>query len=270
MRFYKFILYIIISLAAFVLLYYGVLYDNSKPYRLYNEAINASADNNIDAAEHDFKIIIKRYPNNPYRKNALYQLALLDYLYLKDYPAALEHFYDLVYTYPHYDRTFNAYMYIADIYKEHQNSPDKAIEIYEKLLQITDSHENEKLIFPKLAETYERIGDISKAIGCYERLIKIFNKPPAHYVYELAYLKYLKGLYTEAITNFQMVCSLYPDSKYAFHATLGIADCYEETGRSVDALSLLEHLKTNSPIETTVLNIKIDSIKKRLSNKAIK
>jgi outer membrane protein assembly factor BamD (BamD/ComL family) len=248
-------------------IYYGISCNRDRPERLYSRAIDAAANGNIEFAENIYKLIIKRYPNSSVRKDSLYQLGLLEYLYFNDYTTALEYFYDLVYTYPNYKHTFEAYMYIAQIYQEKQHLPQKAIEIYEKLLSSTSSEEYLKQLLPKLASEYEGVGDIPKAINMYDKLLKLYSKPPAGYLYEFAYLNYLAGHYNEAVKNFQKISLLYPQSSYEFSARLAIADCYEETGRSEDALSLLNSLKSQYPTETSIISIKIDSVSKRIKNK---
>lgn len=258
---------IIIVLMALAGTFWGISCTRDKPNRLYVSAIDATAKGDIEAADNTYKTIIKRYPNSSVRKDALYQLGLLEYLYLNDYTSALEHFYDLVYTYPHYDHTFDAYMYIAQIYREQQHLPQKAVEIYEKLLNGTTSTEQLKRLLPRLASEYENRGDIRDALDTYQRLLKQYDRPPANYLYEYAYLQYLAGKYGEAIKGFQQVGLLYPESHYRFSSQIAIADCYEETGRSEDALSLLNGLKAAYPTKTSIISIKIDSIEKRIRNK---
>ncbi len=258
---------VVVLVLAVAGVYYGISCNRDRPERLYSMAIDAAANGNIETAENFYKLIIKRYPNSTVRKDALYQLGLLEYLYLNDYTTALEYFYDLVYTYPHYKNTFEAYLYIAQIYQEKQHLPQKAIEVYEKLLSSTISDEYLKQLLPKLASEYESVGDIPKAINVYDKLLGLYSKPPAGYLYEFAYLNYLAGHYSEAVKDFQKISLLYPQSSYEFSAKLAIADCYEETGRSEDALSLLNGLKSHYPTETSIIGIKIDSITKRIKNK---
>ncbi len=248
-------------------IYYGISCDRDRPERLYSRAIDAAANGNIEVAENIYKLIIKRYPNSSVRKDALYQLGLLDYIYLNDYTTALEYFYDLVYTYPNYKHTFDAYMYIAKIYQEKQHLPQKAIEIYEKLLSSTSSEDYLKQLLPRLASEYEGIGNITKAINIYDKLLKLYPKPPAAYLYEFAYLNYLAGNYNEAVKNFQKISMFYPKSSYEFSAQLAISGCYEETGRSEEALALLNNLKAKYPTETSIINIKIAGVSKRIKNK---
>lgn len=248
-------------------IYYGISCTKDKPERLYTQAITATANGNIELANSLYRTIVDRYPNSNVRKDALYQLGLLDYLYLNDYTTALEHFYDLVYTYPHYKHTFDAYIYIASIYKEKQHAPQKAIEVYNKLLKNTNSKESLKKLLPELASCYESISDIPMAINMYEQLLKLYDMPPANLLYEFAYLNYLTGNYKVAIKNFQKVCQLYPKSSYEFQAQLSIVDCYEETGNLDEALSLLNNLKSMFPTETSILDVKIDSVSKRIKNK---
>ncbi len=266
MRYFKLRVILALLLAAGGI-YYAVSCSSDKPEQLYTTAINAAAKGDIERAESIYKLIVQRYPNSPVRKDALYQLGVLDYLYLNDYPTALEHFYDLVYTYPHYKHTFDAYLYIARIYIEQQGMPQKGIETYEKLLNTTTSEDNLKYLLPKLAVEYESAGNLAKAIVCYERLIKLYKKPAANYLYEYGYLKYLAGHYNEAIKDFQNLNTLYPNTSYSVSARIAMADCYEETGRSEEALSLLNNLKSAYPTQTSIIGIKIDSITKRLKNK---
>lgn len=251
--------------------YYGISCSRNKPEHLYKAAITASAKGDIELAENIYKIIINKYPNSSVSKDAMYQLGLLDYLYLNNYATALERFYDLVYTYPHYSHTFDAYMYMARIYKEHQNMPRKAIEIYEKLLHsaVAVSPERTKRLLSRLAAEYQNIGDITKAADTYEKLLQLYKKkPPAGYLYEFAYLKYLEGHCNEAIKYFSKVSLLYPDTSYSFSAQIAISGCYEETGRSSKALFLLKKLKAEYPTETSIVNIKINNVTERLKNRA--
>ncbi|MCL4557247.1 MAG: tetratricopeptide repeat protein [Deltaproteobacteria bacterium] len=247
--------------------YYGMSCSRDKPDRLYASAINAAAKGNVELAENLYKLIIKHYPNSSVRKDAMYRLGLLEYLYFNDYPIALEQFYDLVYTYPHYRYTFDAYLYIARIYIEQQDMPQKGIEIYEKLLSTTASGKDMKRVLPRLAVEYESVNNIPKATAVYKRLLGLYRKPPPNYLYEYAYLRYLAGSYSDAIKDFQHVHDLYPDSSYSVSAQIAMADCYEETGRSEDALSLLNGLKSAYPTQTSIIDIKIESITNRLKNK---
>ncbi|MGC8579660.1 MAG: tetratricopeptide repeat protein [bacterium] len=257
----------IIGLLFGIGVFYSISCIKDKPERLYSQAVTAAANGNIELASSLYKTIVERYPNSNIRKDALYQLGLIEYLYLNDYTTALEYFYDLVYTYPHYKHTFDAYMYIASIYKDKQHLPQKAIEVYEKLLKNITSEESLEKLLEELASSYESTGNIPKAISTYEKLLKLYNKPPANLLYEFAYLNYLAGDYNVAIKNFQKITELYPKSSYDFQAQLATVDCYEETGKSEEALSLLKVLKSTYPTETSIIDVKIDSVARRIKNK---
>ncbi len=248
-------------------IYYGMSCSRDEPDRLYVSAINAAAKGNVELAETLYKRIIKHYPNSSVRKDAMYRLGLLDYLYFNDYPIALEEFFDLVYTYPRYRHTFDAYLYIARIYIEQQGMPQKGIEIYEKLLSTTTSSEGLKRLLPRLAMEYESVDNIPRATAMYRKLLGLYRKPPPNYLYEYAYLEYLAGHYSDALRDFKHVSKVYPGTSYSVSAGIAMADCYEETGRSEEALTLLDSLKSAYPTQTSIIDIKMQSIANRIKNK---
>jgi tol-pal system protein YbgF len=71
--------------------------------------------------------------------------------------------------------------------------------------------------------------------------------PEARLIYESAYLNYVKGNYTEAISGFESYLQVTPDSPLSDNALYWIGESYAAMGKSQSAVASFQALMTRFP-----------------------
>ena len=166
-----------------------------------------------------------------------------------------------------------ALYYLADAY-EHFGDPEKAIEVYEKLLkheeEVLNNEKEIGLTLANLAVNYDELGETGKAIELMERAREIFeriNDEKNHMIslLDLAHFKYELGDYDAAETLIREVLKNPRDDEVEINAKLIEAEIWAgrgDYGRAFKALreALVKAIEVNDEIFGLVFDTLVDFI----------
>ncbi len=123
------------------------------------------------------------------------------------------------------------------------------IDFYTKSNELSDKIEmlNTRMGDAELQMTriLENLGPRQRAPADSEGITKI--SPEARLLYESAYLNYVKGNYTDAISGFQSYLKVSPDSPLSDNALYWIGESYSAMGKSQNAVNTFRELINKYP-----------------------
>ena len=123
------------------------------------------------------------------------------------------------------------------------------IDFYTKSNELSDKIEmlNTRMSDAELQMTriLENMGPRQRAPADSEDIAKI--SPEARLLYESAYLNYVKGNYTDAISGFQSYLKVSPDSPLSDNALYWIGESYNAMGKNQDAVNVFRELINKYP-----------------------
>ncbi len=168
--------------------------------------------------------------------------------------------------YPGRNESYRAQRRAAEIYKYRLNDYDRALMIYQKLLEnsITDGSR----IQYEIADTYFRQNNIEQARIEMESLLKNFPGSPLvpEALFRIAAIFALEGSLPDAEFIYRKVMEEHPDSPFAIEARFGLVSVLERKGELRAALSNLEKLRGEYP-KPGVIDKKIRQIRERIQKK---
>ncbi|MEO0228084.1 MAG: tol-pal system protein YbgF [candidate division WOR-3 bacterium] len=97
----------------------------------------------------------------------------------------------------------------------------------------------------QLTQINERLSRGKKVVSDSEDISSV--TPEARMIYESAYLNYVKGNYSEAITGFRSYLKVTPDSPLSDNALYWIGECYYSLGKRQDAVDTFNELINKYP-----------------------
>jgi len=216
--------------------------------KVYMELGAVSPKNYITAAS-IFEDFTKKYPVSYLFADALWNSAQAKELAELYYEAIFD-YRNIISTLPDTEIALNAHKKIANIY-ENIGQLDKAIENYQEILK--KLKKQDPVITAKIGMLFTQLKDIDAA---YEYFSKI---PPAdiehldfneEILFSFAQVLSEKGNYERAIEVYGKIYNLYPDGKYADLAMYNTALIFEKTDKDTLANSLLLEAKNKYPNKT--------------------
>lgn len=119
-----------------------------------------------------FAEVVLLAPASPKAAEALYEMALIHYMKLRDVNAARSTLRNLLNKYPGSEVANDARLTLARLYEEDLRAPAKAIQEYEELLSDLDDPGEERAILLSIAECHYRLDQLQRAAEDYRRVIE--------------------------------------------------------------------------------------------------
>jgi tetratricopeptide (TPR) repeat protein len=168
--------------------------------------------------------------------------------------------------YPGRNESQRAQRRAAEIYKYRLNDYDRALMMYQKLLEnsITDGAR----IQYEIADTYFRQNNIEQARIEMESLLKNFPGSPLvpEALFRIAAIFALEGSLQDAEFIYRKLLEEHPDSPFTLEARFGLVSVLERKGELRAALNNLETLRGEYP-KPGVIDRKVRQIKERIQKK---
>jgi TolA-binding protein len=168
--------------------------------------------------------------------------------------------------YPGRNESHRALRRAAEIYKYRLKDYDRALMMYQKLLEtsITDGAR----IQYEVADTYFRQNNIEQARIEMESLLKKFPGSPLvpEALFRIAAIFALEGSLQDAEFIYRKVLEEHPDNPFAIEARFGLVSVLERKGELRAALNNLETLRGEYP-KPGVVEKKIRQIRERIQKK---
>ncbi len=213
--------------------------------------------NDPEQAKQYFSSLIKDFPDSSLVSDARYALGSI-YEEESDYQAALDNF-NKVREQTKSDLAATALIAIADIYAK-QNQMDLALSTYQDVL---NEYANlAHLIYPKIAESYRRIGKYDDAVAFYRKSLDLVPaKEMAHLQFKIAETREAQGKADEAVQEYLQVTYLYPESgDLTVRSLLRVASIYESKENLPEALAIYKKIIAMGAPESKYAQERIDSI----------
>ena len=224
-------------------------------------------DHKYAAAVDEFKKIVENDPKGILAQQAIFRIAVIQYLYLGLYKDAVHSFMQFNSVSQNKDLVYQSEKYVADIYfsklEEYKNALTQYLSLIDKY---KDSKETEFFML-RVAKSYYGALDFAKAIDAYKTLIHKYPKGEwsSEANYQIGNTFFTKGDVDLAIQAYKNTLSAYPSSPQAIFAEFGIANCLEEKEQFDDALEIYERILQKHPAKNVV-----ESKIKRLKEKKAK
>lgn len=140
-------------------------------------------------------------PGTPQAAQALYEIATIHYLKLRDLDAARNMFRKLLSDYPESPVARQGREMLARMYEEDLADPARAIQEYQVLLADTEDAREERSLLAAIANCRYLLNNLPEAVEGYERLIEDYPyQPEADGIYlRLAHIESMRGRDIEAL-----------------------------------------------------------------------
>lgn len=176
---------------------------------------------------------------------ALYKLGFVLETYLKDFEGALFNYNEFIRLGRDPVALYEVQKRIANLYFEQTSDPDKAVEAYRKLLQLSPETLEGDLFQFRIGQALFRLNEFEKARTEYQTLVEHF--PKSHLVartrYEIGNSYYMEGKYEVALEALKQVFRHHPQSEFSLEAQFLTAQCLEHLDRFAAALQVYESIR---------------------------
>ncbi|MFW2331815.1 MAG: tetratricopeptide repeat protein, partial [Nitrospinota bacterium] len=233
--------------------------------RIYNEAQSLWLQNKFSDAIPKLMVIVERSKDPYLVTKSLVRLGEIYYLNYQEPERAIEFYQRAVQIGGSDHLTLKANIDIAQIYFLVMKNYDASILQYNKIInEFPDLISEEKYRF-KIAEAYFAKGNYPQAEIEFYNILKEFpdTKLRPDILYQIGNGYYINGHTEKAVELFLQVVKEYPDSRYEFDSWLSIAISYEEQEKLEESFKIYQMLDEKFPAEGIILK-KIESVKKRI------
>lgn len=235
------------------------------PKALFESAEDRWKQGDYLGATQSYKHLIDEYPKSDWVGEAHYAIGTIEYLYLNNYPKAVEAFETVVSYDPTGPLAMKAHRNLAEIYIEKYQDRRQAIAEYRKLLEkVPDRTAREEIQF-RMGELYFDEGDFEQAQNEWGRLAEQHPEGPwaDNARYRIGSTYFAQGQYADALGIYQDTITRYPESDVATELKFWAANCLEELGRFEDALELYQSIEGIYP-NPQVIQVKIRSARNQM------
>lgn len=188
-------------------------------------------------------------PGSPEAAQALYDMALIYYLKLRDLETARSTFRKLLTFYPKSPVAREARVLLARMYQEDQGDPHRAIEEYALLIRDESDPAKEKRYLLKIAECRYSLNQLDEAAEDYRRIIDDFaydEESDAAFL-RLAHLEAIDGRAQEALERMDTLLEISQVPESRRRAYLMQAEILGELGQFDEATTRLEQAAEEFP-----------------------
>lgn len=234
--------------------------------KAFGRAENALAEADFQEAVQAYRRIYQGHPDHPRAVEALFQVAEISNLYLKNYHEALLAYLQLEKDFPAAPWAERSVRQVAAIYKERLKDYRRAIVAYQKLLD-RGSEGGDRIQY-EIGDAYFRLDNFEQARIEFDALLKTYPESPLvpEVSYRIAVASQLEGSYAEAEKGFRQVIAAWPEGALALEARFGLASVLEERDELRAALEILQELRGSYP-NSEALEHRIERVKSRISKK---
>ncbi len=231
-------------------------------------------DQKYGAAVSEFEKITRKDALGKIGLRALYQGAMIQALYLFQYPDAVQKLKIFSEKTDQVQDAWEAQKLIGEIFFSQLENYEKASQHYETLLKNNPNvKEGPEFLF-RIAKSHFFLSQFDEALKIYEDLIQHYSETEwgQKALFESAATSCIRAgkpteqgqnqLYQAGIDRYEKFLSLYPKSKWAIQAKFGIANCLEEMDKLDVAESHYQEIRTSYP-SPKIIDLKLRRIAER-------
>jgi tetratricopeptide (TPR) repeat protein len=220
----------------------------SETERLFSQATRAIENDDYQAATRLFREITITYSQSPEASRALYQLAEIYLLRIRDVGAAHASLVKLLDDYPESPVALSAHRLLARLYEQELGTPERAVPHYQVVLESNPDVGVERETLLALGDCLYQMDQIDDAAAAYRKALALPYDPTSDSAYvRLASLSRLMGKAEEALGLFQDLASRTSDPTRRYEAYVGEAEILLESERFGEASERLREAEKVSP-----------------------
>jgi tetratricopeptide (TPR) repeat protein len=253
----------ILSLVLFGLLLAGC--SERRQGRLIQEAEAKTDKSSYREAAEILKRAVALNPESRTAVKALYKLGFVQETYLRDFDGALFNYNEFIRLSRDPVAAYEVQKRVASLYLDQTNDPDKAVEMYRKLLRLSPETLEGDQFQLRMGQAYFRMNDFEKAREEYQGLIDRFPKSHlgARARYEIGNAYYMEGRYEIALEALKQVVRFHPQSEFVLESQFLTAQCLEHLDKFSNALQVYESIADRYRPEG-VIQMRIAEVQKKV------
>jgi TolA-binding protein len=220
----------------------------------------------IGAATERFAALHRDHPGTALAPDALFRVAEIQELYQQRYREAILTFTLVEHEYSEHPLALAARERVARIYKERLRDNERAIAVYQELIDA--GAPNADQLSYEIADAYFRENNFEQARIEFEGLIKSFPQSSllSEAGYRIGAAFALEHHSSEAEQAYRHVIEKFPNERFALEAQMGLAAVLEDQDRLREALKILEGLEGVYP-HHEALDKKLEQVRERIIKK---
>ena len=210
---------------------------NDRARGLYDEAQRAMEEDDFDGAARLYRELTIQSPDSPYAAEALYELAQIYYLRLRDVDAAKDSLVKLQQDHPGSSVDIDSRRLLARLYEEDFQDPHRAAKLYRALLAEDLEQEVRRQILLDLANGQYRLGDLEASANAYRLALGLpYHKDTDSAYLRLANLEWLGGSADESLRLLRLLEERTEEKEYRHEALLSEIEVLMSLGRLSKAM----------------------------------
>ena len=211
----------------------------------YNEAIALYSEVALQA------------PGTPQAAQALYDIAVIHYLKLRDLDAARNTFRKLVSEYPKSPKAREGRRMLARMYEEDLSDPERAIQEHQVLLADARDRREERDLLAAIANCRYLLDDLVAAAEGYHRLIRDYAyEPDVDAIYlRLAHIEAMRGRAEEALDVLEALFELSRRPETRLNAYMARVEVLLEARRYDEAAASLQAAGSEFPAASEITEL---------------
>ncbi len=214
-----------------------------------------------------FKKVINRDPESEMALNSAREAAKISFFQIRDFAVAEEFYTHLVrYSRDEQERRA-AQKAIANIYFEKLSNYPRAIEEYNKLLNLRSSKEEQVDYHFKIARSQFYLNHFQEAHHEVESALKITENRDEQFELKVfgANVDFNTRHLDAAVKTYEELINTFPEKARAENIAMNLIVCYEEQDQFDKAITVLEELRPTHK-DTEFIDLKIKRLKERKAN----
>jgi TolA-binding protein len=220
----------------------------SETERLFSQATRAIENDDTQRATRLFREITISYPQSPEAARALYQLAEIYLLRIRDVGAAHASLLKILDDYPESPVAVSAHRLLARLYEDELGAPERAVPHFRVVLASNPEASVERETLLALGDCLYQLDQIDEAAEAYRKALALPYDPTSDSAYvRLASLSRLTGKAEEALRLFEDLASRTSDPTTRYEAYVGEAEILLESERFSEAGEKLRDAERVSP-----------------------
>ena len=183
-------------------------------------------------AVESYRSIVENYPMSRYAEEALWELAIINYVNLYDIDQARSYFLKLVAEYPLSSLTGDAYRKLAEIYEMEMEEPALALEYLERSLDVKVAPEKSKQVFYRMGNIHLKLNQFDAAFEKFQVLVE--GEEGGHLAEQalvrMGTICQIKNEHKKSIEYFELTLTQTRCPECSLTARLGLAENFESLG----------------------------------------
>jgi tetratricopeptide (TPR) repeat protein len=223
---------------------------------LFSDARRAMEDDSYETAARLYQEVTIQTPDSALAADAYFELAQIYYLRLRDVDAAKDSLVKLLHDYPRSRVDVEARRFLARLYEEDLQEPNRALKLYRDVLAGNLEEETRRQTLLDIGDCHYRIGELDASANAYRLALGLPYTSDTDSVYmRLANLEWLGGSADESLRLLRELQERTLDDDYRHEAILREVEVLMSLGRFSSARARVEGAQELFPASLDVTEV---------------